>query len=72
MLLRRVLASWLAGNGSWEATARDLDLHRNTVRRHLGTIAQLLELDLEDVRIRTDLWVALQFADRAIVPRNRP
>ena len=39
----RVLRSWLAANGSWDATAKDLGLHRNSVRRQINALAELLD-----------------------------
>ncbi|WP_144792103.1 PucR family transcriptional regulator [Kocuria palustris] len=65
---RRVLSAWLARGGVWEAAARDLDLHRNTVRRQIEAIEHELGLDLTDMSVRTDLWVALRFADDAAGP----
>jgi len=59
----RVLRSWLAANGSWDATAKDLGLHRNSVRRQVNAIAELLELDLGQAQSRAELWIALQYAD---------
>lgn len=62
---RRILAEWLSRSQSWEAVARELGLHRNTVRRQIEVIEQELGLDLGDAAVRTDLWVALRFADGA-------
>ncbi|MCQ6269719.1 PucR family transcriptional regulator [Pseudarthrobacter sp. R1] len=59
----RVLRAWLAANGSWDATAKDLGLHRNSVRRQVNAIAELLELDLGQAQSRAELWIALQYAD---------
>jgi purine catabolism regulator len=59
----RVLRSWLAANGSWDATAKDLGLHRNSVRRQVNSIADLLEMDLGQAQSRAELWIALQYAD---------
>ena len=62
---RRVLTAWLACGGSWEAAARELDLHRNTVRRQIETLQRKLGTDLGDMGVRADLWVALRFAAEA-------
>ncbi len=59
----RVLGSWLAANGSWDATAKDLGLHRNSVRRQVTAIAEMLDLDLGLAQSRAELWIALQYAD---------
>ncbi|VXC58535.1 PucR C-terminal helix-turn-helix domain-containing protein [Arthrobacter sp. 9AX] len=58
-----VLRSWLAANGSWDATAKDLGLHRNSVRRQINSIADLLGLDLGQAQARAELWIALQYRE---------
>jgi DNA-binding PucR family transcriptional regulator len=63
-----VLRSWLAANGSWDATAKDLGLHRNSVRRQINSIADLLGLDLGQAQARAELWIALQY--REFLPGN--
>lgn len=55
-----VLRAWLASNGSWDATATAIDLHRNSVRRHIASIGELLESDLSLVEVRTELFLSLQ------------
>ncbi len=59
----RVLKSWLAANGSWDATAKDLGLHRNSVRRQITAIGELLDMDLGLAQSRAELWIALQYED---------
>ncbi|MET1088822.1 MAG: PucR family transcriptional regulator [Arthrobacter sp.] len=59
----RILGSWLAANGSWDATAKELGLHRNSVRRQINAIADLLELDLAQAQSRAELWIALQYQE---------
>ena len=59
----RVLRSWLASNGSWDATAKELGLHRNSVRRQINAIAELLDMDLGRAQSRAELWIALQFEE---------
>jgi purine catabolism regulator len=61
--LLAVLRAWLAENGSWDATAKATGLHRNSVRRHIGTLAELLDLDLNQAQARAELWIALQYTD---------
>ncbi|HKU10191.1 MAG TPA: PucR family transcriptional regulator [Sinomonas sp.] len=60
-LLLRVLRAWLGANGSWDASASALGLHRNSVRRHISAISDLLDKDLQDAGVRAELWLALQF-----------
>jgi hypothetical protein len=59
----RVLRQWLAANGSWDATAKELGLHRNSVRRQINAIAELLDMDLGQAQSRAELWIALQYED---------
>ncbi|ADX72326.1 PucR family transcriptional regulator [Pseudarthrobacter phenanthrenivorans] len=63
----RVLRSWLAAHGSWDATAKDLGLHRNSVRRQINAAAELLGMDLGQAQVRAELWIALQY-----VPDQEP
>lgn len=57
--VQRSLHSWLLSNGAWDQTARELGLHRNTVRRHIATAADLLGRDLGNALVRADVLVAL-------------
>ena len=63
----QVLRSWLAANGNWDATAKDLGLHRNSVRRQVNAVAEVLDMDLGQAQSRAELWIALQFVD-ALTP----
>lgn len=58
-----VLRAWLGENGSWDATAKALGLHRNSVRRQIKALGELLDMDLNQARVRAELWFALQYAD---------
>ncbi|MET4136629.1 PucR family transcriptional regulator [Pseudarthrobacter sp. PvP090] len=58
-----VLRAWLGENGSWDATAKATGLHRNSIRRQIGMLAELLELDLNRAQARAELWIALQYTD---------
>ncbi|WGW12364.1 PucR family transcriptional regulator [Saxibacter everestensis] len=60
-LLLDVLRTWLEANGNWDATAKASGLHRNSVRRHIGSIGELLELDMNDAHVRMNLLAALGF-----------
>ena len=64
----QVLRSWLGANGNWDATAKDLGLHRNSVRRQVNALAELLALDLGLASTRAELWIALQFVDAGLPP----
>ncbi|HEY8754380.1 MAG TPA: helix-turn-helix domain-containing protein, partial [Arthrobacter sp.] len=58
-----VLTSWLGENGNWDATAKVLGLHRNSVRRQITALAELLDMDLGSAQVRAELWIALQYVD---------
>ena len=56
-----ILRAWLGENGSWDATSKATGLHRNSVRRQIGVIAELLGQDLNQAQARAELWIALQY-----------
>lgn len=37
-----------------------LSVHRNTVRQRIGRCAELLDVDLNDMDVRAELWFALR------------
>ncbi|WP_142120564.1 PucR family transcriptional regulator [Arthrobacter sp. SLBN-122] len=61
--LLAVLRGWLGENGSWDGSAKLLGLHRNSVRRQIGVLAEMLQLDLNQAQVRAELWIALQYTD---------
>lgn len=63
-----VLKSWLGENGNWDATAKVLGMHRNSVRRQINALADLLAMDLGSAQVRAELWIALQYLDDAEGP----
>ncbi|MGW2812691.1 PucR family transcriptional regulator ligand-binding domain-containing protein [Streptomyces sp. NPDC001415] len=58
--LRTTLRTWLSLHGSWDRSAVALGMHRNTVRQRIGRAAALLGVDLDDMDVRTELWLALR------------
>ncbi|MGW5181366.1 PucR family transcriptional regulator [Streptomyces cyaneofuscatus] len=58
--LADTLRCWLSLHGSWDRTAVALSVHRNTVRQRIGRCAELLDVDLNDMDARTELWFALR------------
>ncbi|MEU4350880.1 helix-turn-helix domain-containing protein [Streptomyces sp. NPDC023838] len=60
--LLTTLRTWLSLHGSWDRTAAALGVHRNTVRQRLARCAALLDADLDDMDVRTELWLALRGA----------
>ncbi|MFD6274846.1 PucR family transcriptional regulator ligand-binding domain-containing protein [Streptomyces sp. NPDC060209] len=65
--LADTLRCWLSLHGSWDRTAVALKVHRNTVRQRIARCATLLDMDLDDMDVRTELWFALR--DRRPSPR---
>ncbi len=66
------LRSYLAHRGHWASSARDLGIHRNSLRNRIDTIAGVLGVELDEVDVATDLWIALR--DRpphSALPRRR-
>lgn len=73
-LYLKVLRAWLAAHGSWDATAAQVELHRNSIRRHITSIGDLLDADLARAETRTELLLALQLLDepaRRQTPQRR-
>ncbi|MEV6307510.1 PucR family transcriptional regulator [Streptomyces sp. NPDC051840] len=58
--LAETLRCWLGLHGSWDRTAVALQVHRNTVRQRIARCAALLDMDLDDMDVRTELWFALR------------
>lgn len=58
--LAETLRCWLSLHGSWDRTAVALRIHRNTVRQRIARCAALLDADLDDMDVRTELWFALR------------
>ncbi|QHC59868.1 PucR family transcriptional regulator [Rathayibacter sp. VKM Ac-2760] len=50
---------WLRCNGAWEPAARELGVHRHTLRNRITAAERALGVDLDDVEARTELWLAL-------------
>lgn len=61
-----ILRAWLGENGSWDSTAKVAGLHRNSVRRQIGVLAELLGTDLNQAQTRAELWIALQYTDELV------
>ncbi|BDZ65109.1 PucR family transcriptional regulator [Agromyces mangrovi Wang et al. 2018] len=53
------LRTWLERNGQFDAAARDLGVHRHTVRARVQHAERLLGRDLSTFHARADLWAAL-------------
>lgn len=58
--LVEAVASYLRNRGHWEAAARDLGLHRNTLRYRVERARERLGLDLDDPDLAARLWLAMR------------
>lgn len=58
--LQGTVTSYLRHRGQWEKAARELGLHRNSVRHRIGIAESLLEADLNDPDVVAPLWLALR------------
>ncbi|GAA2202228.1 PucR family transcriptional regulator [Sinomonas flava] len=52
--------AYLKNRGQWEGTARDLGVHRNSVRNRIARAGELLGVDLDDPDVAAHLWLALR------------
>ena len=59
MLIESATA-WLENNGAWDRAAKQLGVHRHTLRNRITVLEQVLGLDLERFGDRAELWAALQ------------
>ncbi|HWL22936.1 MAG TPA: sugar diacid recognition domain-containing protein [Ureibacillus sp.] len=53
------LEMWLSSNGSLQEIANDLHIHKNTLKYRLKKIEKLLEVDLNESKIKLDLNLAI-------------
>jgi purine catabolism regulator len=51
---------WLAHNGAWDPAARELGVHRHTLRARMAALGALLHVDLERFPARVELWAAIR------------
>lgn len=54
------LAEFLRHRGHWEAAARALGVHRNTVRYRITRCEKVLDTDLTDPDVAAELWLHLR------------
>jgi purine catabolism regulator len=52
--------SYLRHRGSWEAAARELGVHRNTIRNRIRIVENELGIELDDPDVSAELWIALR------------
>ncbi len=51
---------YLRHRGQWETTARDLQLHRNSLRHRIEIASRLIGEDLDDPDVAANLWLAMR------------
>ena len=56
------VVAYLRHRGRWEDAARDLRIHRNTLRHRIGTASRVMGADLNDPDVASRLWLALRAA----------
>jgi sugar diacid utilization regulator len=64
-MLTNAVAVWLSHNGAGDPSARELDVHRHTLRHRIAAVERLLGLDLSQFADRAELWAPLQLARRS-------
>lgn len=69
---RAALTSWLRQHGSWDRSARELGLHRNTVRRLVSEAQVRLGRDLDDPLERARVLLALTALEAEPIPGAVP
>ena len=58
--LVETVKSYIRHQGRWEVAARELTLHRNSLRHRIGIATKLIEADLDDPDVSANLWLALR------------
>jgi purine catabolism regulator len=59
------LAAYLRHRGHWDSAARELRVHRNTLRHRIGRCREVSGLDLDDADTAAELWLHLRQAGLA-------
>jgi purine catabolism regulator len=60
--LRRVLQAWLRHNAAWDPAARELGMHRHTLKAQVRRAGSLVRLDLSTFEAKAELWALLTAA----------
>lgn len=64
------VTAWLRNNCASDRTARELGIHRHTLRNRVDTAGNILGLQLDGLHGRLELYTALQFLDVEGHPRQ--
>ncbi|MFJ6452889.1 PucR family transcriptional regulator [Paenarthrobacter sp. NPDC091669] len=57
------VSAWLANNCVWDRTARQLGIHRHTLRNRIDAAGTVLGLNLDSLRDRLELFAAVEFLE---------
>ncbi|MCD4851216.1 PucR family transcriptional regulator [Arthrobacter sp. AK01] len=57
------VTAWLANNCVWDRTARQLGVHRHTLRNRIDAAGTVLGLNLDSLRDRLELFAAVEFLE---------
>jgi purine catabolism regulator len=55
--------AWLANNCVWDRTAKELGIHRHTLRNRIDAAGTVLGLNLDNLRDRLELFAAVEFLE---------
>lgn len=69
--LLREAAVWLRHNGAWDPAARELGLHRHSLKARMLRLGEALDLDLDRFAARAELWAVLAALGLADAPDYR-
>ncbi|WP_166426794.1 PucR family transcriptional regulator [Labedella populi] len=56
----RTATVWLEHNGAWDPPAKELGIHRQTLRNRISSLESLLGIDLGAFSARSELWTSLR------------
>lgn len=57
------VSAWLRNNCVWDRTARELGIHRHTLRNRIDAAGAVLGLNLDSLRDRLELFAAVEFLE---------
>ncbi|SDZ40192.1 PucR family transcriptional regulator [Herbiconiux ginsengi] len=64
-------AVWLRRNGQWDPAARELGLHRHSLKARIAALGAALDLDLDAFADRAELWALLTAAGVSAIDNAR-
>ncbi|MFK4731421.1 PucR family transcriptional regulator ligand-binding domain-containing protein [Agromyces mediolanus] len=63
-MLREAVEAWIEHDCAWDPAARQLGVHRHTLRHRIDAAGELLDLDPSGLRGRLELWTVVQLSRR--------